>query len=139
MYPGQNLRNQGMQVMQVIDIVAIVAAVIAALTKIIDVVTTIKYVGVEHEMNPMGRKLFRRYGVVKGCWITFAIEAVLIAAVTWAVLAFGDMVEKVALLVVCALLTWGNISAGILNKYHRATLIVRLVSKHYMWLNRKLR
>lgn len=70
--------------MEAIGIVVIVMAAVASLTKLIDVVTTTRnakrearFMGANRaislEMNPIGRAIFRRFGVVGGCWVTFAI------------------------------------------------------------------
>ena len=125
--------------MNTLDIIIIISAAIASLTKIIDVITTIKYVGLAHESNPLGRRLFTRFGVKGGCWITFAVQALLVGVLAWETTLNGNLLEKISYVVVAALLTWGNISAGLLNAYHRTTPITRVMVPFYCWLSRKLK
>lgn len=131
--------------MEAIDIIVIVAATLAALTKIIDVVTTIK--GVNHcanhmgmnrainvERNPIGRFLFKRFGVIGGCWITFVIASVICAVVAWGVIVDGNFAYKIAAILLYGLLVYGNISTGIHNTTGRSTLLTRAILTLYNWI-----
>ncbi len=133
--------------METIDIVTIVAATLAALTKIIDNVTTIKKAKffakftengnvVYMEKNPIGRILFRKFGIAGGCWITFALVVIICTVVAWEAIVDGNFAYKVASIVIFGLLTYGHISAGIHNTTGRQTLIVRVTLKCYGWIGR---
>lgn len=133
--------------MELIDILVIVFGAVAAISKSIDCITTIRgynrakaagmYNPIGLEQNPIGRRLFRRFGVVGGCWLTFAFMALVISFVC-ACTVLGDYggTSKCAVMALCALLTWGNISAGILNTTGRRTLLVKIMLVFYSKLGK---
>lgn len=113
--------------MELIDIIAIASAVIASLTKILDVVSTIRYVPIQCESNPIGRWLFRKFGVAGGCWATFVMMALVIAGVTASIVAFGSFIEKVGLILICLLVLLPfNISTWLLNAKGKSTIFSRI-------------
>ena len=136
--------------METIDIIVTVMAVVASLTKLIDVVTTIKgakkftrFMGMKAtisiEKNPIGRYLFRKFGVAAGNWITFAIVVIVCAGIAWDAIVDGTLAYKVVAIVVFGVLTYGHISAGIYNTTGRQTLIVKTALKIYGWIGRIFR
>ena len=135
--------------METIGIVVIVMAAIASLTKIIDVVTTIRgakkqarFMGADRaisvETNPMGRVLFRRFGVVGGCWVTFAIWTLICMVSAWEVLQYDIFALSVGVIVFYCLLTYLNVWAGIHNTTGRTDPITQSIGRFYGWLGRKL-
>ena len=135
--------------METIGIVVIVMAAIASLTKIIDVLTTIRaakkqarFMGANRvisvEANPMGRIIFRRFGVVGGCWVTFAIWALICMATAWEVLCDDVFALSIGVIAFYCLLTYLNVWTGIHNTTGRMDPITRSISRFYGWLGRKL-
>jgi len=121
--------------MEIIDIIAIASAAVAALTKILDVVSTIRHVPIACESNPIGRWLFRRFGVAGGCWATFAFWVLIIAVVTVVVILFGPLVEKIILIAFCLLVLLPfNISTWLLNAKGISTIYSRIG----IWINLKV-
>lgn len=135
--------------METIDIVVIVMAVVASLTKIIDVVTTIRGVkkqarfmgadcAISLESNPIGRVLFRRFGVVGGCWVTFAVWTLICMASAWEVLLYDIFALNIGVIAFYCLLTYLNVWTGIHNTTGRTDPLVRTIIKYYTLLGRKL-
>lgn len=115
--------------------ITVVTATLAALTKIIDVVTTIKYVGAKAELNPIGRWLFKRLGCAAGCWLIFAFEAIVFAIAAWQAVVTESLANQIGFSIIFCLFIWGHISAGIFNTTGHATPIVRIMLKLYRWRN----
>ena len=125
--------------MQAIDIAVIVMAALASLTKLIDVFSTILRVNVHTERNPIGRVLFRRFGVKGGCWVTFVIWTAVCMGVAWPVAVNGDFIEKIGAIAIYVLLTYLNISTGLYNMKGIAIPLVPTFIRFYGWLGRKCR
>lgn len=123
--------------MDTVDIFVIICAALAALTKIIDVVTTIKYVGVHAEVNPIGRWLFNWVGCTAGCWLTFVFEVIVIGGVACGIVLNDSVVEKVLCMLICLFFAGTHISAGVYNTTHRSTPFIRMMIRFYRRLGSK--
>ena len=124
--------------METIDILVIMFASLAALTKLIDVVSTIKRVTCATEINPIGRILFRRFGVAGGCWMTFAFEVLVCAAVAWGAIFYSETAEKIAIIVVYGILTYFNVSTGLYNMKGYCIPFTKSIIRFYIWLGQKV-
>ncbi len=124
--------------METIDILVIVFASLAALTKLIDVVSTIKHVSCATESNPIGRVLFKRFGVAGGCWFTFALQVLVCALVAWDAIFNSGTVEKIGVVAFCCVLTYFNISTGLHNMRGNDLPLTRSIIRFYVWLGQKL-
>ncbi len=135
--------------METIGIVVIVMAAVASLTKIIDVVTTIRgakkqarFMGTNRaislETNPIGRFLFRRFGVVGGCWVTFVIWTLICMATALDVLLFDIFALNIGVIAFYCLLTYLNVWTGIHNTTGRTDPLTRTIIKYYSRLGHKL-
>jgi len=135
--------------MEAIGIVVIVMAAVASLTKIIDMVTTIRNAkrqarlmganrAISLEKNPIGRVLFRRFGVVGGSWVAFAVWTLICMASAWEVLLYDIFALNIGVIAFYCLLTYLNVWAGIHNTTGRMDPITRSIGRFYGWLGRKL-
>ena len=125
--------------MELIDILLIVAGAVAVLSKIVDCVSTIRcYRKAGNpgpnslEQNPIGRLLFRRFGVTGGCWLVFAIVMVIVAAACAEVMVYDIFALKCAAIAILAVATWAHVSAGIYNMTGHATIIVKVMRALYL-------
>lgn len=135
--------------METIGIVVIVMAAVASLTKLIDVVTTTRnakrqarFMGANRaislEMNPIGRAIFRRFGVVGGCWVTFAIWTLICMVSALEVLLYDIFILNIGVIAFYCLLTYLNVWTGIHNTTGRMEPITRSIGRFYGWLGHKL-
>lgn len=119
------------------NVLVIAFATLAALTKLIDVFSTIKYVKTsDMERNPIGKLLFKRFGVAGGCWITFAVQVLVCALVAWEAVFYSGTAEKVAVAVVCGVLIYFNISTGFHNAIGFDLPFTKSMIRFYGWLAR---
>ena len=134
--------------METVDIVVIIMAAIASLTKLIDILSTIKFIkgramgerdAIPLERNPLGRLLFRHFGVVGGCWVTFVIWTLVCMVSAWEVNYYGYFALKIGVIVFYGLLTYLNVWAGIYNMIGRTDPFTRIIIKFYSWLGRKMK
>lgn len=135
--------------METIGIVVIVMAAVASLTKLIDVVTTIRGVkrqigfmganrAISLESNPIGRIIFRRFGVVGGCWVTFAVWTFICMATALEVAFYDIFALSIGVIAFYCLLTYLNVWTGIHNTTGRMEPLTRSIGRFYGWLSRKL-
>lgn len=121
--------------MHTMDIIVIVFATLAAFTKLIDVFSTIKCVKtVNMERNPIGRVLFKRFGIVGGCWITFAVQVLICALVAWDSVFYSETAEKVAAVAFFGVITYFNISTGFHNMMGYDLPLTKSIIRFYGWL-----
>lgn len=121
--------------MHTIDTVVIAFAALAALTKLIDVFSTIRCVKtIDTERNPIGKALFRRFGVAGGCWLTFAVQVLVCALVAWEAVLYSGTAEKAAVAAVCGLLTYLNVSTGFHNVKGYDLPLTKGMIRFYGWL-----
>ncbi len=121
--------------MHIMNIIVIAFATLAAFTKLIDVFSTIKCVKtVNMERNPIGKMLFRRFGIAGGCWITFAAQVLICALVAWDAVFYSETAEKAVVAAVCALLTYFNFSTGFHNMKGYDLPFTKSVVRFYGWL-----
>lgn len=135
--------------METIGIVVIVMAAVASLTKLIDVVTTIRgvkrqagFIGANRaislECNPIGRIIFRRFGVVGGCWVTFAVWTFICMATALEVAFYDIFALSIGVIAFYCLLIYLNVWTGIYNTTGRMDPLTRSIGRFYGWLSRKL-
>ena len=135
--------------METIGIVVIVMAAVASRTKLIDVVTTIRgvkrqagFIGANRaislESNPIGRIIFRRFGVVGGCWVTFVVWTLICMVSALEVVFYDIFALSIGVIAFYCLLTYLNVWTGIYNMTGRMDPLTRSIGKFYCWLGRKL-
>ena len=121
--------------METMDNLVIVFACLAALTKLIDVFSTIKCVKTcAMERNPIGRALFRRFGIAGGCWFTFAVQVLICALVAWETVFYSGVAEKIFVIAICGVLTYFNVSTGFHNMMGYDLPFTKSMVRFYGWL-----
>ena len=121
--------------MHFMNIIVIAFATLAALAKLVDVFSTIKCVKtVNMERNPIGKQLFKYFGVAGGCWITFAVQVLICTLVAWDAVFYSETAEKVAAVAFFGVITYFNISTGFHNMMGFDLPFTKSVIRFYGWL-----
>ena len=121
--------------MHFMNIIVIAFATLAALAKLVDVFSTIKCVKtVNMERNPIGRVLFKRFGIVGGCWITFAVQVLICALVASDSVFYSETAEKVAAVAFFGVITYFNISTGFHNMMGYDLPLTKSIIRFYGWI-----
>lgn len=121
--------------MHIMNIIVIAFATLAALTKLTDVFSTIKRVKTANmERNPIGKVFFKHFGVAGGCWITFAVQALICALVAWDSVFYSETAEKVATVAFFGVITYFNISTGFHNMMGYDLPLTKSIIRFYGWL-----
>ena len=112
--------------------ITLISAILLVASKLCDVLTTLKYVGVNGEGNPLVRRLMVKYGFKTTCWAVFGL-VVLVALGCVAAACLGE-VSAAYLIVADALMLIISVDQFAVARYnvtHKENALIRLILRSY--------
>ena len=120
--------------LSILDILVVLSLLSVVITKIFDVLTTIRYIGQDGELNPYAGPLMQRYGVKTVSWSVFAIVVLVVVIVGLSAFLWGNTFYKVAVCVLAIFVAMVQFAAARSNAGH-PNRISAIFVRFYLWIS----